>query len=104
MVHRLEGEGARPLIAVGRLGQLGELLGDEGAEGQPATGGHDLGLAENAERNTEFMKLYFDNDEFRKAVKEAARRRAYKIITDPLREEAMERLRTEMERETGDSL
>ena len=57
--------------------------------------------AENAERNTEFMKLYYDNDEFRKAVKEAARKRAYRIITDPLREEALARLRAEMARETG---
>ena len=38
---------------------------------------------------------------FRKAVKEAARKRAYRIITDPLREEALARLRAEMARETG---
>ena len=43
-------------------------------------------VAENAERNTEFMKLYFDNAEFQKAIKEAARKRAYRIITDPARD------------------
>jgi type I restriction enzyme R subunit len=58
-------------------------------------------VAENADRNTEFMKLYFDNSEFQKAVKETASRRAYRIITDPARDEALARLRAEMQRETG---
>ena len=58
-------------------------------------------VAENAERNTDFMKLYFDNNEFQKAIKEAARRRAYRIITEPARDEALARLRAEMRRETG---
>jgi hypothetical protein len=58
-------------------------------------------VADNAERNTEFMKLYFDNTEFQKAIKEAARKRAYRIITDPARDEALARLRAEMARETG---
>ena len=73
-------------------------MNDEDRFGQVADDRLDDIVAENAERNTEFMKLYFDNDEFRKAVKEAARRRAYKIITDPLREEALARLRAEMAR------
>ena len=58
-------------------------------------------VAENAERNTEFMKLYFDNPEFQKAIKETARKRAYRIILDPARDEALARLRAEMARETG---
>jgi type I restriction enzyme R subunit len=58
-------------------------------------------VAENAERNTEFMKLYFDNLEFQKAIKETARRRAYRIILDQARDEAIARLRAEMARETG---
>jgi hypothetical protein len=62
--------------------------------------GYDI-VAENAERNTDFMKLYFDNDEFQKAIKEAARKRAYRIITEPARDEALARLRAEMRRETG---
>ena len=77
------------------------LMNDEDRFGQVADDRLDDIVAENAERNTEFMKLYFDNDEFRKAVKEAARKRAYRIITDPLREEALARLRAEMARETG---
>lgn len=60
-------------------------------------------VADNAERNTDFMKLYFDNDEFQKAIKEAARKRAYKILRDPAREEALARLRAEMRQETGES-
>ena len=80
--------------------QIG-LMNDEDRFGQVADDRLDDIVAENAERNTEFMKLYFDNDEFRKAVKEAARKRAYRIITDPLREEALARLRAEMARETG---
>jgi type I restriction enzyme, R subunit len=58
-------------------------------------------VVENAERNTEFMKLYFDNPEFQKAIKETARKRAYRIILDPARDEALARLRAEMARETG---
>jgi len=88
------------LVSDTEMQQVG-LMNDEARFGQVADDRLDDIVAENAERNTEFMKLYFDNDEFRKAVKEAARRRAYRIITDPLREEALARLRAEMERETG---
>ena len=88
------------LVQDTEMQQVG-LMNDEARFGQVADDRLDDIVAENAERNTEFMKLYFDNDEFRKAVKEAARRRAYRIITDPLREEALARLRAEMERETG---
>ena len=88
------------LVSDTEMQQVG-LMNDEARFGQVADDRLDDIVAENAERNTEFMKLYFDNDEFRRAVKEAARRRAYRIITDPLREEALERLRAEMERETS---
>lgn len=77
------------------------LMNDEARFGQVADDKLDDIVAENAERNTEFMKLYFDNPEFQKAVKEAARKRAYKIITDPARDEALARLRQEMGKETG---
>ena len=90
------------LVEDTEMQQVG-LMNDEARFGQVADDRLDDIVATSAERNTEFMKLYFDNDEFRKAVKEAARRRAYKIITDPLREEALARLRAEMERETGPS-
>jgi len=90
------------LVSDTEMQQVG-LMNDEARFGQVADDRLDDIVAENSERNTEFMKLYFDNDEFRKAVKEAARRRAYRIITDPLREEALARLRAEMERETGGS-
>ena len=46
-------------------------------------------MAANADRNTDFIKLYFDNNEFQKAIKEAARKRAYRIITEPARDEAI---------------
>jgi type I restriction enzyme R subunit len=90
------------LVSDTEMQQVG-LMNDEARFGQVADDRLDDIVAENADRNTEFMKLYFDNEEFRKAVKEAARRRAYRIITDPLREEALARLRAEMERETGGS-
>ena len=77
------------------------LMNDEARFGQVADDRLDDIVAENAERNTEFMKLYFDNAEFGKAIKEAARKRAYRIITDPARDEALARLRAEMARETG---
>ena len=77
------------------------LMNDEARFGQVADDRLDDIVAENAERNTEFMKLYFDNTEFQKAIKEAARKRAYRIITDPARDEALARLRAEMARETG---
>jgi type I restriction enzyme R subunit len=77
------------------------LMNDEARFGQVADDRLDDIVAANAERNTEFMKLYFDNTEFQKAIKEAARRRAYRIITDPARDEALARLRAEMARETA---
>ncbi|MBX6390931.1 MAG: DEAD/DEAH box helicase family protein, partial [Frankia sp.] len=80
------------------------LMNDEERFGQVADDRLDDIVAENAERNTEFMKLYFDNAEFQKAIKEAARKRAYRIITEPARDEALARLRAEMLRETGGSV
>jgi type I restriction enzyme R subunit len=77
------------------------LSNDEARFGQVADDRLDDIVAENAERNTEFMKLYFDNPEFQKAIKETARKRAYRIILDPARDEALARLRAEMARETG---
>jgi type I restriction enzyme, R subunit len=76
------------------------LMNDEARFGQVADDRLDDIIAENSERNTEFMRLYFDNNEFQKAIKEAARRRAYRIITEPARDEALARLRAEMHRET----
>ncbi len=80
------------------------LMNDEARFGQVADDRLDDIVAENAERNTEFMKLYFDNNEFQKAIREAARKRAYRIITEPARDEALERLRAEMHRETLGSI
>ena len=77
------------------------LMNDEARFGQVADDRLDDIVAENAERNTDFMKLYFDNNEFQKAIKEAARKRAYRLITEPARDEALVRLRAEMVRETG---
>ena len=77
------------------------LMNDEARFGQVADDRLDDIVAENAERHTEFMKLYFDNSEFQNAIKEAARKRAYRIITEPARDEALARLRAEMQRETG---
>ncbi|WP_261561756.1 type I restriction endonuclease subunit R, partial [Frankia tisae] len=79
------------------------LMNDEDRFGQVADDRLDDIVAENAERNTDFMKLYFDNAEFQKAIKEAARKRAYRIITQPARDEALARLRAEMLKETGGS-
>ena len=77
------------------------LMNDESRFGQVADDRLDDIVAENAERNTEFMKVYFDNDEFRKEIKAAARRRAYQIITAPARDDALAKLRAEMNRATG---
>ncbi|MGH3614971.1 MAG: hypothetical protein ACRDRK_20735 [Pseudonocardia sp.] len=44
------------------------LMNDEARFGQVADDRLDDIVAENAERNTDFMKLHFDNDEFQKAV------------------------------------
>jgi len=77
------------------------LMNDEARYGQVADDRLDDIVANNAERNTDFMKLYFDNNEFQQAIKEAARKRAYRISTEPARDEALARLRAEMHRETG---
>jgi type I restriction enzyme R subunit len=79
------------------------LMNDEARFGQVADDRLDDIVAENAERNSDFAKNYFDNPEFRTLVKEAARRRAYRIITEPVRDEALAKLREEMTRETGTS-
>jgi hypothetical protein len=55
----------------------------------------------DASRRTAIAGATYDNAEFQKAIKEAARKRAYRIITDPARDEALARLRAEMARETG---
>ncbi len=78
------------------------LMNDEARFGQVADDRLDDIVAANAERNTDFIKLYFDNNEFQKAIKEAARKRAYKIITEPARDEALAKLRAEMHRETSE--
>ncbi len=77
------------------------LMNDEARFGQVADDRLDDIVAANADRNTDFIKLYFDNNEFQKAIKEAARKRAYRIITEPARDEALAKLRAEMYRETG---
>src|SRR5262249_18177549 len=68
------------------------LMNDEDRFGQVADDRLDDIVAANAERNTDFMKLYFDNNEFQKAIKEAARKRAYRIITAPAPDQALARL------------
>jgi len=77
------------------------LMNDEERFGQVADDRLDNIVAENAERNTDFVKNYFDNPDFAAMVKEAARKRAYRIITEPVRDEALAKLRAEMNRETG---
>jgi len=88
------------LVTNKEMQQVG-LMNDEARFGQVADDRLDDIVAENAERNTDFMKLYFDNDEFRKGGQGGSAQGAYRIITDPLREEALARLRAEMDRETG---
>jgi type I restriction enzyme, R subunit len=88
------------LVEDDQMNQVG-LMNDEEKFGQVADDKLDDIVADNAERNTEFMKRYFDNPEFQKAIKEAARKRAYRIITQPARDEALARLRAEIARETG---
>jgi len=77
------------------------LMNDEERFGQVVDDRLDDIVAENAERNTDFVKNYFDNPDFAAIVKEAARKRAYRIITEPVRDEALAKLRAEMDRETG---
>jgi type I restriction enzyme R subunit len=50
-------------------------------------------MARNHDRNTTFVGRYFDNPEFQAAVKQEARRRAYHLILNPARAEALRKLR-----------
>jgi type I restriction enzyme R subunit len=88
------------LVSDTAVSQVG-LMNDEARFAQVADDRLDDIVADNAGRNTDFVKHYFDNDDFRALVKEAARKRAYQIINAPVRDEAMAKLRAEMERETG---
>ncbi len=76
------------------------LMNDEERFAQVVDGALDDVVAENAERNLQFAKLYFDNDEFRKVYKEEATKQAYRIFTSPVREQALNRLREAMRRDT----
>ena len=53
-------------------------------------------VAENHDRNTAFVERYFENEEFRAAVKSEARRRAYHLILSPARTEALRSLRARL--------
>ncbi|GAA5199592.1 DEAD/DEAH box helicase family protein [Rugosimonospora acidiphila] len=53
-------------------------------------------VARNHGRNSAFVGKYFDNPEFRAAVKDEARRRAYNLILSPARTEALRKLRTQV--------
>jgi type I restriction enzyme R subunit len=50
-------------------------------------------MARNHDRNTTFVGRYFDHPEFQAAVKQEARRRAYDLILNPARVEALRKLR-----------
>ncbi|SDH11303.1 type I restriction enzyme, R subunit [Pseudonocardia oroxyli] len=77
------------------------LMNDEDRFGQVANDKLDDIVLDNAGRNTDFVKHYFDNADFRGMIKEAARKRAYQIINNPIRDEALAALREQMRRETG---
>jgi hypothetical protein len=47
----------------------------------------------NHDRNTTFVRRYFDDDEFQQAVRQIARKRAYDLLLGPARDEALRRLR-----------
>jgi type I restriction enzyme, R subunit len=51
-------------------------------------------VARNHDSNTAFVARYFDNPEFQEAVKAEARRRAYNLILNPARVEALRKLRS----------
>ncbi|WP_181778852.1 type I restriction endonuclease subunit R [Pseudonocardia pini] len=77
------------------------LMNDEARFGQVADDKLDEIIIDNATGNAEFVKHYFDNGDFRGMIKEAARKRAYQIINNPIRDEALAALREQMRRETG---
>ncbi|WP_433657897.1 type I restriction endonuclease subunit R [Nocardia sp. CA-128927] len=76
------------------------LMNGEERFAQVIDGALDGVVAENAERNLRFAKVYFDNDEFRKVYKEEATKQAYRIFTSPVRDQALNRLREAMRRDT----
>jgi type I restriction enzyme R subunit len=87
------------LVADTSMQQIG-LSNDEDRFAQVADERLDDIVATNAESNSEFVEHYLDDDEFRALVKEAARKRAYRVITQPARDEALAQLRARMEQET----
>lgn len=71
--------------------------------GQVADPELDKIVARNHTRNTAFVERYFDDGEFRTAVKEEARRRAYNLILSPARAEALRKLRSQIADSNGGS-
>jgi alkylation response protein AidB-like acyl-CoA dehydrogenase len=92
-------------LAVGQQSLIGLLIPDEyGGGGTTDFRFRCVVMEEFARAGTTSISSGFglqDHAEFAKAIKEAARKRAYRIITDPARDEALVRLRAEMAKETG---
>ncbi|GAA2494121.1 type I restriction endonuclease subunit R [Winogradskya humida] len=57
-------------------------------------------VARNHERNTTFVNRYFDDADFQDIVRSEARRRAYRLIQNPARTEALRQLRAQAQRNT----
>jgi type I restriction enzyme R subunit len=55
-------------------------------------------VARNHERNTTFVNRYFDDADFQDIVRSEARRRAYRLIQNPARTEALRQLRAQAQR------
>jgi type I restriction enzyme R subunit len=78
------------------------LVNNEEKFGQVADDRLDEIVARNMERNTAFSVRYFDDPEFQAAIKQTARRRAYNLINNPARDEALRQLRATRSLDTGD--
>ena len=53
-------------------------------------------VAQNHDSNTAFVRRYFDDSEFQDAIKHEARKRAYDLILNPARAEALRKLKNQI--------
>ncbi|MBS2966228.1 type I restriction endonuclease subunit R, partial [Actinocrinis puniceicyclus] len=78
------------------------LMNDEEKFNQVADGQLDQIVGENMDRNAEFGRLYFDNPEFKSVLRQTMRKRAFQLITSPMRDEAISRMRALRDTRTGE--
>jgi type I restriction enzyme R subunit len=77
------------------------LMSDEDKYNQAAGERINAIVADNFERNSAFVNRYFADSDFQAAISQTTRRRAYNLINNPARDQALRELRAQARRTNG---